>query len=168
MPQIALRRKIQRDCSMHRTKTSTSGVIVYDDVIKWKHFPCYWPFVWGIHRSLVNSPHKSQWRDVLMFWLICVWINDWVNNREAGHLRRHRAHYDVIIMFSWKLTFTRFLLYQYICRCTIFCIVCRCFCIIYSCILYSKVACIFLNNCSRCWNAGVMLHISVKCSHGFK
>ena len=21
------------------------------DVIKWKHFPRYWPFVWGIHRS---------------------------------------------------------------------------------------------------------------------
>ena len=24
----------------------------HDDVIKWKHFPCYLPFVWGIHRSL--------------------------------------------------------------------------------------------------------------------
>ena len=23
----------------------------HDDVIKWKHFPRYWPFVWGIHRS---------------------------------------------------------------------------------------------------------------------
>ena len=22
----------------------------HDDVIKWKHFPRYWPFVWGIHR----------------------------------------------------------------------------------------------------------------------
>ena len=21
----------------------------HDDVIKWKHFPHYWPFVWGIH-----------------------------------------------------------------------------------------------------------------------
>ena len=26
------------------------------------------------------------------------WINDWVNNREAGDLRRHRAHHDVIVM----------------------------------------------------------------------
>ena len=26
--------------------------------------------------------------------------NDWVNNREAGHLRRHRVHYDVIVMMS--------------------------------------------------------------------
>ena len=30
--------------------------------------------------------------------LICVWINGWENNREAGDLRRYRAHYDVIVM----------------------------------------------------------------------
>ena len=46
----------------------------------------------------VNSPHKGQWRGALMFSLICAWINDWVNNREAGDLRRHRGHYDVNIM----------------------------------------------------------------------
>ena len=34
----------------------------------------------------------------LMFSLICVWINGWVNNRETGDLRRHRGHYDVIVM----------------------------------------------------------------------
>ena len=33
-----------------------------------------------------------------MFSLICVWINGWVNNREAGDLRRYCAHYDVIVM----------------------------------------------------------------------
>ena len=71
---------------------------VHDDVIKWKHYPRYWPFMRGIHRSLVNSPHKGQWRAALMFSLICVWINGWVNNREAGDLRRYRAHYDVIVM----------------------------------------------------------------------
>ena len=37
--------------------------IDHDDVIKWKHFPRYWSFVRGIHRSPVNSPHKGQWRD---------------------------------------------------------------------------------------------------------
>ena len=47
----------------------------HDDVIEWKHFLCYWPFVRGIHRSLVNSPHKGQWRRALMFSLICAWIN---------------------------------------------------------------------------------------------
>ena len=66
--------------------------------MKWKHFPRYWPFVRGIHRSPVNSPHKGQWRGALMFSLICVWINGWVNNREAGDLRRQCAHYDVIVM----------------------------------------------------------------------
>ena len=71
---------------------------MHDDVIKWKHFPRYWPFVRGIHRSPVNSPHKGQWRGALMFSLICAQINGWVNTRGAGDLRRHRAHYDVIVM----------------------------------------------------------------------
>ena len=69
----------------------------HDDVIKWKHFPRYWPFVRGIHRSPVNSPHKGQWRGALKFSLICAWTNGWVNNLESGDLRRHRAHYDVIV-----------------------------------------------------------------------
>ena len=38
----------------------------------------------------VNSPRKGQWRGALMLSLICAWINGWVNNREAGYLRRHR------------------------------------------------------------------------------
>ena len=70
----------------------------HDDVIKWKHFPSYWTFVRGIHRSPVDSPHKGQWRGALMCSLICAWINGWVNNHKAGDLRRHRAHYDVIVM----------------------------------------------------------------------
>ena len=52
----------------------------------------------------VNSPHKGQWRGSLMFSLIYAWINDWVNNREAGDLRRQRGHYDVIVMPSWLIT----------------------------------------------------------------
>ena len=68
------------------------------DVIKWKNFPHYWPFVWVIHRSPVNSLHKGQWRGALMFSLICARINGWVNNGEAGDLRRHQAHYDAIVM----------------------------------------------------------------------
>ena len=51
-------------------------------------------------RELVNSPHKgqSQWRGALMFSLICAWANSWVNNRDAGDLRRYCAHYDVTVM----------------------------------------------------------------------
>ena len=55
-------------------------------------------FVRGIHRPPVDSSHKGQWRWALMFSLICAWINAWVNNIGAGDLRRHRAHYDVIVM----------------------------------------------------------------------
>ena len=65
-----------------------------DDVIKWKHFPHYWPFVRGIDRWPVHSPHKGQWRWALMSSLIC--------NRDAGDLRRHRAHYAVIVMWYWN------------------------------------------------------------------
>ena len=47
----------------------------------------------------MNSPHKGQWRGAFMFSLIFVWINGWVNNREAGDLRRYRTHCDVIVMY---------------------------------------------------------------------
>ena len=75
--------------------------VIHDDVIKLKHFPRYWSFVREINRSPVDSPYKSQWCGALMFSLICVWINSWVNKREPGDLRRYRAHYDVIEMNVW-------------------------------------------------------------------
>ena len=76
-------------------------LLLHDDVTKWKHFLHYWPFVWGIHWSPVNSPHKGQWRGALMFSQICAWING--NNHEAGDLRRYCAHYDVIVMYVQEL-----------------------------------------------------------------
>ena len=72
----------------------------HDDVIKLEYFPRYWPFVRGIHHSSVNSPHRGQWRGALMFFVICAWINGWVNDREAGDMRRHKAYYDVIVTKS--------------------------------------------------------------------
>ena len=89
-------------CKYFETPPCTAAT--HDDVIKWKHFPRYWPFVRGIHRSPVNSPHKGQWRGALIFSLICVLINDWINNREAGHLRRQRTHYDVSVMSVHNLS----------------------------------------------------------------
>ena len=69
----------------------------HDDVIKWKHFPRYWTFVRGIHRSPVNSPHKGRWHGALMFSLICVrgWGMGWCIRRNtrsvllviSGHVR---------------------------------------------------------------------------------
>ena len=46
-------------------------------------------------------PHKGQWRGALLFSLICVWINGWVNDRQVGDLRRYRTHYDVIVMLCY-------------------------------------------------------------------
>ena len=74
---------------------------VHDDVIKWKHFSRYWPFVQGIHRSPANSSHTGQWRRALIFSLIFAWINSWENSCEGVDLRHHCAHYDVTIMLLW-------------------------------------------------------------------
>ena len=86
--EASIRTRAFREYALQHMMTSWNG----------KHVSRYWPFVWGIHRSPVNSPHKGQWCGALMFSLICGWINDWVNNREAGDLRRYRAHYDVTVM----------------------------------------------------------------------
>ena len=66
----------------------------------WRHYhlPRYWPFALRIYWSPVNSLHKGQRRGALMFSLICAWINGWVNNCEAGNLRRHCDHFDVTVM----------------------------------------------------------------------
>ena len=92
--------KDEDPASIGMRQNSVQFVLLFshDDVIKWKHFPRYCPFVRGIHRSRVNSPHKGQWRGALMFPLICVWINDWAHNCEAADLRRYRANYDVTVM----------------------------------------------------------------------
>ena len=57
----------------------------HDDVIKWIHFPRYWPFVRRIHR--------------LMFSVICAWTNNWANNGDTDDLRYHRTHSGVIVMY---------------------------------------------------------------------
>ena len=69
----------------------------------------------GNSPTTVNSPHRGQWRRALMFSLICAGIKDWVNNREAGDLRRHRGYYDVNVMNkNVLLTLTSMCLYIYI------------------------------------------------------
>ena len=57
--------------------------------------------IWAdIYRSPVNSPHRGQLRGALMLYLIRALINSWINNREAGDLKRIRAHYDVTVTIS--------------------------------------------------------------------
>ena len=72
----------------------------HDDVIKWKHFPRHWPFVLGIHRSPMNSLHKGRWRKALMFLWSTSEQTVWVNNRDAGGLRRHGTYFDATAMHT--------------------------------------------------------------------
>ena len=106
----------------HNSDTRKSPCLscFHDDVIKWKHFLRYWPFVRGIHRWPVNSPHKGQWRGALMFPLICTWRNSWINNREAGYLRSAPlrplwCHCNVLVV-DFTLLFTTM---SHCCNCTI-------------------------------------------------
>ena len=66
----------------------------------WRHQTRYWPFVRGIHRWPVISPHKGLWRGALTFSLICAWTCGLTNHRDASDLRRHYAHYNVTVMES--------------------------------------------------------------------
>ena len=59
---------------------------------QWKHFPRYWPFV----REFPGPGEVPAQRPVTRSF--DVFFYDWVNNREAGDLRRHRGHYDVNVM----------------------------------------------------------------------
>ena len=95
----------------------TAGSIGYSGA-KHQYFAQYFHISWWRHQMEIfsaslalcagkspipgNSLHKGQWHWALMFSLICAWINDWINNREAGDLRRHRGHYDVNVML-WKV-----------------------------------------------------------------
>ena len=54
--------------------------------------------LWGKPPVTGGFPHKGQYRGALVFSLFCAWTNSWANNREAGDLRRHRAHHDVTVI----------------------------------------------------------------------
>ena len=72
----------------------------HDDVIKWKHFLHYWPFVRGIHRRIPLT--KASDAELWCFRWFFTGTNGWVNNRHAGDLRRHGAHYDVTVMINFS------------------------------------------------------------------
>ena len=56
---------------------------VHVDVIKGKHFPRYWPFVRGIHRWPVNSPHKGPvTRSFDVFF--DMWLNKHLSKQSWG------------------------------------------------------------------------------------
>ena len=53
--------------------------------------------------SPVTGEFPSQ-RGALMFSLSYTWTNGWVNNRNAGDLMHHSAHYDVTVMYQSNVT----------------------------------------------------------------
>ena len=73
-----------------------------NDVIKWKKFPCYWPF-WGESTGGFPSqrPVTRSFDEFL--------YSAWATNRDAGNLRNYRAHYDVIVMW-WQSNLTSWLM----------------------------------------------------------
>ena len=80
------------------------GSWLHDDVIKWKHFPRYWPFVRRIHRSPVNSPHKGPWRGALMVFFY-LRLNKRLCKQSWGwwfemRLRPSWRHCNVVILVS--------------------------------------------------------------------
>ena len=63
--------------------------------------------VTGLLCGEFTGDHKGQWRGTLMFSWIYAWTKDWLNNRDPGDLRRHLAHYDVIAMIWYQVTYIR-------------------------------------------------------------
>ena len=92
-------------CSLIELRGKLIMILLWhDDVIRWKHLPGYWPFVRGIHRWIPST--KAGDAELCCFRRSAL-INCWVNNREAGDLRRHHAHYDVTVMSFVNLSSMR-------------------------------------------------------------
>ena len=83
-------------CDCWRRRRSTFSFYLFESGTKWMR---YCPFMRGLHQPPVDSLHKGQWREALMFSLICAWTNGWANDPDACDLRRLRAYYDVTVIF---------------------------------------------------------------------
>ena len=70
----------------------TLFIVTIEHIPNKDHIPLQWRH--NDHDGVSN--HQPD--DCFAVSLICTWINGWVNNRETGDLKRHRAHYDVIVM----------------------------------------------------------------------
>ena len=82
------------DCGNHTIECPSASefiqmVMCHDNVMKWEHFPRYWPFVRGNHQSPGDSPDKGQRCGALMFPMMCAQTSVWANTRCASSLWRH-------------------------------------------------------------------------------
>ena len=93
--------------SLYKIHISYFSIHTIYDVIEWKPFSRYWPFVGEIHRSPVNSPHKGQWRGALVFSLMYV-LNKRMSKQSWGwrfemplrSLWRHCNGHRIIISYQ--------------------------------------------------------------------
>ena len=92
----------------HFLYTHNAVIPQHDDVSRWKHFPRYWHFVRG---PLVTSRYppltKASDAELWCCFFICTWTNGSASNRDAGDLRRNRAHYGVTVMkiINYRIVF---------------------------------------------------------------
>ena len=73
------------------------------------------------HRRIPRTKASDR---ALMFSLICAWINGWVNNREAGDLRRHRSYMTSLqwmLLERWQFLWSVKWQLSYIGKCHIYC-----------------------------------------------
>ena len=85
-------------CDKHtiHPKRQTHSSRFHDDVVKWKHFPRYWPFVRGI-TGLLWIPHtKASDAELWCF----LELNKRLSKQSWGLVRRYHAHYDVTVMLQ--------------------------------------------------------------------
>ena len=97
---------------------------IHDDVIKWEHFPRYWPFVRGIHRSpkcfdvffdlRLNKPlskHSWGWwfeTSSRSFWRHCNAVVPPVASKliawqlSVFNVYRDMVHHCLLVSFSWS------------------------------------------------------------------
>ena len=81
-----------------------SKLIVSAPVTRWRHQMETFSALLAICAG--NSPvtgefpaQRSVTRSFDVFFT-CAWTNGWINNQDAGNLRRHRTHYYVTVMIN--------------------------------------------------------------------
>ena len=66
----------------------------HDDVMTWNRFPHYWPFLRGIHRSPVDSPHKGPAIRSFRVYLL-------LQQRSYRWFKKPYALFDVTVMLLY-------------------------------------------------------------------
>ena len=81
-------------CSYSPWSNGCHTIQNHHDAIIWNHFLHYWPFVKGIHQSLVDSPHKgaSNVECSCAFYLLLTWTSYWTNSHVTADLAHHNIN----------------------------------------------------------------------------